>query len=106
MLGGRRETKLHSPRQAPRSTPESPHTPGPTEDPTEMEDVMPPAGARSQSLPEGSFLQRKSCYVRAGGSQSFAILPLCLNEPRVIGSSRKEHFDLDPPLGHPHWGAF
>lgn len=85
---------------------EPPH-PGPTEDPTEMEDVMPPAGARSQSLPMGSFLQRKSCYVRTGGGQSFAILPLCHNEPRVIGPAREEHFgDLDPPLGHPHRGAF
>ena len=37
---------------------------------------MPPAGARSQSLPTGSFLQRKYArsYVRTGGGQSFVVL--------------------------------
>ena len=70
---------------------------------------MPPAGARSQSLPTGSFLQRKYArsYVRTGGGQSFVVLPLCRDEPHVIGPAREAQFrDLDPLLGHPHRGAF
>ena len=67
------------------------------------------AAGRSQEpvSPRGQFSAEEVLLHQDWGGQSFAILPLCLNEPRVIGSSREEHFgDLDPPLGHPHWGAF
>lgn len=103
------ETKLHNPRQAPRSTSESPHTQGPRRTPQRWRIDAASRELGASLSPTGSFLQRKYAriYVRTGGGQSFVILPLCRNEPHVIGLAREEQFrDLDPLLGHPHRGAF
>lgn len=70
--------KSHNPRQTHRATPRDATSQASRGHYSDRMQCL-PAGARSQPLAGGSFLQRQDAqsYFWPGNSQSFGILPLC-----------------------------